>query len=186
MDMQPLEAPWRPADAPTQTLSDRRMIVKALERKLEAAHEVRHVADMAVRRATMANDVRDIGALNKAAFGAVLAVRELEDKLKDAKRCLMYAEQQAESVRAAAAPPQGSGRLFEVSTPTGGKVRHQAASAAALQARLEPGYRVICEIAGAFPDMTGGIDADSLREWLTANGFGGSVVVLPSNNRPAA
>ena len=76
-------------------------------------------------------------------------------------------------MRAIAAPPQGTGRLFEVETPQGRKVRHQAASAAALQARLEAGYRVTSEVVGAFPDGTGGICADSLREWLTANGLAG-------------
>jgi len=186
-DLQPLdETPWRPRDLPAHTVETLSRDLAEAQKKLDAAKANRHKCDIDVRRATEANDVRNLAELNRAATEAGRLVSSLELEFDAAKRRLEMAKTQAETARARAAPPPVGEKLFEVQCPDGRRVRHRAGSRESLQARLEPNYTVLDEIVGAGENGEGGIYATSLGKWLGENGFGGTVITLPSNNRPAA
>jgi hypothetical protein len=76
----------------------------------------------------------------------------IEGQIKDVKRQLDLARGQAAVIasRAAASVPcPEKNRWFIVVTPNGREVKHRHFSGAALQAALEPGYRVAAEIHNA-------------------------------------
>ena len=178
--------PWRATDLPPRTIETLTADLAEAQRALTDARAARHKADIAVRGATDSGDRRNLPELNKASVEAGRRISTLELEFAAAKRRLEMAELQAATMKARAAAPLTAEKLFEVVCSDGRRVRHRAGSREALQHKLEPGYRVLFEVAGTDPDGNGGVNADSLREWLIANGFGGAVITLPSNNRPAA
>jgi hypothetical protein len=102
--------------------------------------------------------------LNKQDVAAGRLVLSLEAQVAEAKKRLGMAVNQAATVEAkshAMAPPcdEGPVRWFEVRTPDGRVVRHQAASLDALQKALLKGYTVTAEIFGASAIGFGGVAA---------------------------
>jgi hypothetical protein len=198
----------------TNTVDVRREAVAFHESKLAAVKKQRDVILIDKRVASARVDAGDqrarmeVARLNKQDLELGRLVISLERQVRESKKWLAMAEDQAAGAAAKASTGAAFGdRLFEVVCPDGvRKVRHRAASREALQKALQPQYRVVSEIFGANEDNTGGFAAsigsdaksnmmdallqahgDTLLAWLSERGIVGgdkqTVVVLPSNNR---
>jgi hypothetical protein len=190
---------------------DAQKVLNELEAELAA---VKHRRDAILVDVSTANaaSVRDqqarlkLPGLNKEEVAAGRLIRSIEMQVKEAKKRLAMAANQAAAARAAVPIEEGAERLFLVNTPHHlHQVRHKAPTAEALRARLLPGYTVEGEIFGANDAGEGGVVAaidpkgpsimagllaafgGELEAWLAAHGITGSdkqtVVVLPNNNR---
>jgi hypothetical protein len=157
-------------------------------------------ADKGDRQARM-----DVARLGKQDLELGRLVISIERQLKEAKKWLAFAENQAAGAAAARASVDDAAlvrdKLFAVKCPDGRVVRHRHHSLEALRRELQPGYRAIGQVFGANEDDTGGFVADrhndmmqamldaygdTLLAWLTERGIVGAdktVVVLPSNGR---
>jgi len=124
---------------------------KARARRFATLNEIRHVSTTA--EMTKCNKaIGSLGPLNKSEEADGRLILSLERQIKDVKRQLDLARGQAAVIasRAAASVPcPEKNRWFIVVTPNGREVKHRHFSGAALQAALEPGYRVAAEIYNA-------------------------------------
>jgi len=126
---------------------------KACARRLDTSNEIRRVcaqAELACKGKIFTST--ELDRLNKSEEADGRLIQSLELQIKDVKRQLDLARGQAAVIasRAAASVPcPEKNRWFIVVTPNGREVKHRHFSGAALQAALEPGYRVAAEIHNA-------------------------------------
>jgi hypothetical protein len=192
----------------------RREAVAFHEEKLAAAKKQRDVILIDKRVASAAVDAGDqraraeVARLGKQDLELGRLVISLERQVRESKKWLTFAEDQAAG--AAAAKANGDAgvagdKLFLVNTPHAGhQVRHRAPSIEALRARLLPGYTIAGEIFGANDAGEGGVVAainptgpsimqgllaafgDELIAFLASRSIVGTdktVVMLPENGR---
>jgi hypothetical protein len=185
-------------------------ILNELETELAEAN-ARHgkiLADMAkVNDASFAGDQRarmELPGLNKQDVETGRLIRSIEHQVKEAKKRVAMAENQAAMAARRVELDDGAlvrDKWFAVKCPDGRDVRHRHHSLEALQKELQPNYRAIGQVFGANEDGTGGFLADprsdmmqalldaygnTLLAWLAERGITVSdktVIVLPSNGR---
>jgi hypothetical protein len=144
----------------------RREAVAFHEEKLTAARKQRDVVLIDKRVAEARADAgdkaarMDVARLGKQDLELGRLAISIERQLKEAKKWLSFAENQAATAKAAVPIAEGAERLFLVNTPHAlHQVRHKAANVEVLRSRLLPGYTVQGEIFGANDDGTGGVVA---------------------------
>lgn len=193
-------------------VEERRAAVTLYESRLAASQKQRDTILIDKRVASARADKgdqlarREVASLGKQDVEVGRLVLSIERQLKEAKRWLAFAEDQAATAAAtAAAKANGDAahdKWFECICPDGRKVRHRGASQEDVRRRLQMGYTVAGQVHGADVDGNGGfvphpgfltamLEAyeGELIEWLEARGIIGSdkqtVVVLPRNGREA-
>jgi hypothetical protein len=146
-------------------IDERREAVALHESKLAAAKRQRDTILIDKRVAEARADKGDqparmeVARLGKQDLELGRLVLSIERQLKEAKRWLAFAENQAATAAATRASVDDTlvrDKLFECICPDGRKVRHRGASQEDVQRRLQPGYSVTGQIFGANADGTGG------------------------------
>jgi hypothetical protein len=200
-------------DIANRGVDDFRETLRVREAELVNARKQRDVILNDIRKASDAAGVGDqrarlgLAGLNKQDAAAGRLILSLEADVREAKKRLAIAENQAATAAAKRAsvdaPAVTADKWFEVSCPDNRKVRHRSASLESLQRALRPGYRIIGQAFGTKEDGSGGFvsmpgapsmlkallesQGDELLSFLAAHGIIGSdkrtVVVLPANNR---
>ena len=90
--------------------------------------------------------------LNKQDAETARLIRSIEMQVREAKKRLDMAANQAAAMELKAAQQSDAvfgDRLFEVETPDGRRVRHRYGNADGLQKILQPNYKVVAEVHGA-------------------------------------
>jgi hypothetical protein len=193
------------------TAEEAQKVLNELEAEFAAVKHRRDAILVDISKANAAS-VRDqqarlkLPGLNKEEAVAGRLIRSIEMQVKEAKKRVAMAANQAAAARAAVPIAEGAERLFLVNTPHHlHQVRHKARTIEELRSRLLPGYTVEGQIFGANDAGEGGVVAaidpkgpsimegllaafgDELIAWLAERGIVGSdkqtVVVLPANNR---
>jgi septal ring factor EnvC (AmiA/AmiB activator) len=193
------------------TAEEAQKVLNELEAEFAAVKHRRDAILVDISKANAAS-VRDqqarlkLPGLNKEEAAAGRLIRSIEMQVKEAKKRVAMAANQAAAARAAVPIAEGAERLFLVNTPHHlHQVRHKARTIEELRSRLLPGYTVEGQIFGANDAGEGGVVAaidpkgpsimegllaafgDELIAFLAERGIVGSdkqaVVVLPANNR---